>query len=591
MNKYKQYLKEIIYLLGDDLKQLPRMTFAFISASILDLIGIGLVVPYVTIVLNPEGFHDSVISSFFKRLNLSTSPNDVVTTLGIFLLVVFALKVLASFSINKMILSFSYTKAVKLRSSLMRSYQSLDYSDYLKRNSSNYIYSILNLSAKFSQGVAQSVLRIISEGIVITFIFILLFINSSSEVITFIFLISTFFLSYNFLFRKKIVNYGRQADSGMKVLVKGINEGIGGLKEIRVLNKEKYFYDKVVRSSEIFSHSRVSAGVIKGLPRNILEFIIVLFIVSIIITAISSGKEIADVATTLGMFGVAAMRLIPSSNHIMAGLINLGDSRNSVHLLYNDLKELEGYKLNTHSEKEIKEVPFNSIELKAVSFSYAGARPGALDNISMRIGSGESIGLIGTSGSGKSTLIDIILAFLNPESGKLLFNGEVLTKNNLDSWLNNVAYLPQHIFMTDDTIRKNIALGTSENEIDDAKIRTALIKSNLSDFVDSLEEGVNTVIGERGTRLSGGQQQRIAIARAFYFGRNVLVMDEATSALDNKTENEIVEEIKNLKGKNTMIVIAHRLSTLRYCDQIYKIENGKIVESGTYSEIIGVQTT
>jgi ABC-type bacteriocin/lantibiotic exporter with double-glycine peptidase domain len=591
MNKYKKYFKEITYLLGDDLKQIPKMTLAFICASLLDLIGIGLVAPYVTIVLNPDGFNDSVMSSLFENLGFSTSTNDVVTTLGIFLLIVFALKVFASFSINKMILSFSYTKAIKIRSSLMRSYQSLEYSDYLKRNSSNYIYSILNLSAKFSQGVAQSVLRIISEGIVITFIFILLFINNSSEVITFIFLISTFFISYSFFFRKKIVNYGRLADSGMKVLVKGINEGIGGLKEIRVLNKENFFYDKVVDSSKVFSSSRVSAGVIKGLPRNILEFIIVLFIVSIIVTAISTGKEISDVATTLGMFGVAAMRLIPSTNHIMAGLINLGDSRNSVNLLYNDLKELEGYKLNTHRKKVIKDVSFNSIELKNINFSYAGARPGALSNISLKINAGDSIGLIGTSGSGKSTLIDILLAFLTPESGDILFNNEVLTKTNLDNWLNNVAYLPQHIFMTDDTIRKNIALGTPENVIDDEKVRRALIKSNLSEFVDSLENGANTIIGERGTRLSGGQQQRIAIARAFYFERNVLVMDEATSALDNKTENEIVEEIKNLKGTNTMIVIAHRLSTLRYCDLIYRIENGKVVETGTYSEIIGVQTT
>lgn len=591
MDKYKKYIKEIIYLLGDDLKRIPKMTLAFISASFLDLIGIGLVAPYVTIVLNPEGFNDSFVSSIFQNLNLSTSTNDVVITLGIFLVIVFALKVFASYLINKMILSFSYNRAVKMRSSLMRSYQSLEYSDYLKKNSSSYIYSILNLSAKFSQGVAQSVLRIISEGIVISLIFILLFISNSLEVITFTFLVSTFFISYNFIFRKKIVNYGREADSEMKVLVKGINEGIGGLKEIRVLNKEKYFYDKVVKSSEIFSHSRVSAGVIKGLPRNILEFIIVLFIVSIVVVAISTGKEIADVATTLGMFGVAAMRLIPSSNHIMAGLVNLGDSRNSVHLLYNDLKELEGYKLNTHKEKEIKDVSFDSIELEKVNFSYAGARPGALSDISMKINSGESIGLIGTSGSGKSTLIDILLAFLKPESGKVLFNKEVLTKNSLDNWLNNVAYLPQNIFMTDDSIRKNIALGTTENEIDDIKIRSALVKSNLSEFVDSLKDGVDTIIGERGTRLSGGQQQRIAIARAFYFGRNVLIMDEATSALDNKTENEIVEEIKNLKRKNTMIVIAHRLSTLRYCDRIYRIENGKIVEIGTYSEIIGVQTT
>ena len=590
MDKYKTYIKEIKYLLGDDLNRIPKMTLVFIAASVLDLIGIGLVAPYVTIILSPESFSESFLNSFFKKFNLHFSLEQTAIALGLFLIFIFGLKIIASYLINKMILTFSYDRAVKMRSSLMRSYQELDYCDYLKRNSSNYIYSILSLSAKFSQGVVQSVLRIISEGIVISLIFILLFINNKEEVITFTLLISVFFICYNLIFRKKLVTFGRIADHHMKQVVKSINEGISGLKEIRVLNKEDYFYKNVVHSSEQYSYSRVSAGIIKGLPRNILEFIIVLFIVGIILVAVISGKNITEVAATLGMFGVAAMRLIPSSNHIMAGIINLGDNRNSVQLLYNDLKELEGYKFNKTKHIQINQTPFNSIQVKNVHFSYNGARKGALSNISLKVQKGESIGLIGTSGSGKSTLIDILLGFLTPEEGNVLYNESILSKDNLNNWLSHIAYLPQDIFLTDESIKSNIALGTPEKEIDNERVKIALEKSNLSNFVNSLKDGVNTIIGERGTRLSGGQQQRIAIARAFYYGRNVLIMDEATSALDNKTENEIVEEIKNLKGKNTMIVIAHRLSTLRYCDRIYKIENGKIVTTGSYSEIIGTST-
>jgi ABC-type bacteriocin/lantibiotic exporter with double-glycine peptidase domain len=208
-----------------------------------------------------------------------------------------------------------------------------------------------------------------------------------------------------------------------------------------------------------------------------------------------------------------------------------------------------------------------------------------LNDISLSINAGDSIGFIGESGSGKSTLIDLLLGFLEPDKGTLLFNGGLLS-DNIDIWRENVAYLPQQIFLTDNTMRSNIALGIDSHKIDDRKIMRALDKSQLSNFVQTLPDGLNTMLGEKGVRLSGGQKQRIALARAFYHDRNVLVMDESTSALDDETESEIVEEIRQLKGIKTVIVIAHRLTTLKYCDQIYRLDNGKIVEHGSYDSVV-----
>lgn len=586
MKKYKKYLYEIYFLLGEDKKVVPFMVLVFIFSSMLDLLGIGLVAPYVSIVLSPNTFKSSKFYSLLVEYNLPTEITKVAILLGGILILVFALKVLTAYFINKMILSFSFNKIVKLRSQLMKSYQNLEYTDYLKRNSSEYIYSILNLTAIYAQGVLESVLRLISEAIVMMAIFALLLATSGLELLIFVVLVGFVFFSYNLLFRKKLVDYGRQADNEMKSLVKGIHEGIEGLKEVRVLKKEQYFYNKVVQASERICDVRVTAAIIKSLPRNLLEFVIVSFIVGLLVSAILMGRDIGEFTTVLGMFAVSAMRLIPSSNHIMAGIVSLGHNRNAVNLLYDDINNLSNCKFeNWDSIQGVKE-EFKSISLENVDYSYGGARVGALSSISIDIKAGESIGIIGSSGSGKSTLVDVLLGFLDPEKGRVVFNGETLTKSNLNKWLREVAYLPQSIFIIDDTLKRNVALGSNKNEIEESKVIASLKKSNLWGLVEDLNDGLETMLGERGTRLSGGQQQRVAIARAFYYGRDVLIMDEATSALDNQTETEIVEEIRRLKGEKTMVVIAHRLTTLKYCDRIYRLDRGKIVEVGTYEEVI-----
>jgi ATP-binding cassette, subfamily B, bacterial PglK len=286
-------------------------------------------------------------------------------------------------------------------------------------------------------------------------------------------------------------------------------------------------------------------------------------------------QNVQHLLPTLGVLGLASIRLIPAANVFSSTLIALRFHRDSVSRLFHDVTDFQNY---TNTEAEVlPEVPeqFERLTINAVSFNYLDAKNNALNQITLEISRGESIGLIGSSGSGKSTLIDTMLGLLKPQKGRIKFSGKALDQS-LKTWQNHVEYLPQQLFIIDNTLRRNVALGIQENKI----------KARLDDLVEQLPEGLDTSLGEGGIRLSGGQRQRVALARAFYHERDVLVMDEATSALDNEPEREIVKEIQHLKGKVTMIVVAHRYATVQHCDRIYKIDNGAIVAVGKPSDLL-----
>jgi ABC-type bacteriocin/lantibiotic exporter with double-glycine peptidase domain len=274
----------------------------------------------------------------------------------------------------------------------------------------------------------------------------------------------------------------------------------------------------------------------------------------------------------------------------MQSLMQMRYGRDSVSRLFSDVTEIRK-SLNLPSKGDnIKKVDeeFKALTLNQVSFLYPGSKYNALDEISLKIHAGESIGFIGPSGSGKTTLLDALLGLFEPQKGSIEFNGKNI-KENLREWQSKVAYMPQQVFLIDGSLRENVTLGTNASEIDENKLYESLRQARLMDLVEKLPEGVNTILGERGIRFSGGQRQRVSLARAFYHDRNILVMDEATSSLDNATEKEIVDEIEQLKGTRTMIVIAHRLTTLKHCDRIYKLRDGKIVNVGSYNEIIDAE--
>ena len=578
-----QYAKEILYLLEEDKWKLPLITLFFLIMSVLEVLGISLIAPYAALIINPNILSEKY--TFLANFGIPIYSDNILLIMSILLITLFVLKTIGLSLINWLIFSFCYERQIKIRAKLMRSYQSMPYVEYTQRNSAEYIYN-MNAVGTFTQGVLVSVLRIFTEIIVGLFIFIFLVFQDPFILLILIILLGSFIFMYDLIFRKRIKRYGTFVNIYTTEMLKKINESVHGLKEVRILGNEKYFYDQVLSSSAGLSNTMKRKDFISSVPRYFLELIMILFIVSIVVLYSYQEKELELVVPILTMFSIAAIRLFPTVNQIVSGISHIRFGRPIVSLLYKDLVGAENHHFDIEINNLNEDSPFKSIELRNVSFSYPSRDYKVIDNLSIKINKGDSVGIIGPSGSGKTTLLDILLGLIEVDKGSVIFN-EADLNNHSHKWKSHVAYIPQNIFIIDDTISRNIALGVPDDLVDHAMLINSIKQSKLAELIEQMPDGVNTLLGESGIQLSGGQRQRIALARAFYHNREILVMDEATSALDTETESEIVNEIKLLKGNKTLIVIAHRLSTIKHCDYIYKIDKGKIVEKGNYESVVG----
>ncbi len=540
--------------------------------------------PFISLVITPEIMQEESFQSYLKFVNIKGDTQSILYQLSILLIVLFTLKAFVSLLINRSILYFCFRQGVRIRGILTKGYQEMPYDEYVKRNSAEYIYRIFNLAGQFPGNTLSPLLKLVSEGIVVICIFIFLGFQSWEALTLLSLILLLTATTYDVIFRKKVTSFGLVANERSENMLQGINEAVLGLKEIRVLEKEDYFFNKVDKASMEAAEMTVKSQFIASMPRYMVELILVLFILLLVLTFLAFNIDMQGIVVTLSMFGVAAIRLAPSTNFIVSGITLIRFGRNGLRILYEDMISFEK---GIHAKIEqvaTKKEDFKSLELRNIDFSYDSSKK-AINNVNLKIYSGQSIGLIGESGSGKTTLADIILGLLYPQQGEVILNDFPLIEN-ISELRSQVAYLPQEVFLIDDTLKNNVALGVEEDLIDSGVIENAIKKSSLSKTVAELPDGLNTILGERGVRLSGGQRQRVALARAFYHQKNVLVMDESTSALDDATENEIVKSIASLKGQTTTIVIAHRLSTLANCDLIIKMQNGEIIESGTYQEVI-----
>lgn len=585
MKSAYQYLIEILYLVGESRSKLPALILLFLFSSILDLLGLGLIAPYVSLIMNFENQNIDWIGNKIIALGLPMEQEFILIWMGVVLITVFLFKALTALYINHTIIVFSNMQEVRLKSYLMQTYQHLPYTEYIKRNSAEYVNAIIGHTISF-RGALEMGLKTLSDGIIAIAIFSLLALTNGIALSLLVIILGVLVFGYDRVFRSRIKEYGRQSHHYATRLVQGVNEGIEGFKEIRILGREKYFYDLIKHNAERWTQNQGKTSIISSSPRYFLEFVLITFIVMLVITAYLFGNNLKALVPTIGFIGMAALRLLPVIHGLSNSLVHLRHNRFAVGWLYTDLIKLkESPKSVLKSSTKSTNGEFHELVLDGIQYFYPESKMPALDQISLRIQEGETVGFIGPSGAGKTTLVDLILGLLKPSKGSLLYNGEEL-KGSLSRWQSQIAYLPQQVFLIDNTLRNNVALGINDNEIDDQLVHGSLNNASLQEFVDTLPQGIETKLGERGVRLSGGQRQRVAIARAFYHGRNVLVMDEATSALDHETESEIVEEIKRLKGKKTIIVIAHRLTTVQHCDRIYYLEKGKIVNSGPPSKIL-----
>ncbi len=588
MNELKKYFQELLYLVGKDKRKLPFFVLLFLFSSLLDVVGLGLIVSYIQLIVSPENINEGYIYDIQEFFGVHQPPNEILTTLGASLLLVFLIKAVFGIYVENKLIIFGERQRSLLQSKLMWAYQHISFLDFLSKNTSYYI-NLINTSTYYHGSAVRTALKLLSNSIITIAVLIMLMLISPIVSLLMILFLGTLVASYSYFLKNRILESSQLSQKYSENMIKAINEGMHGYKEIRILGKETFFHDKVKENSNNVARVQGNYQTLIMVPRFLLELIIITVLVISVLVSIKFGSDLQLLAPTIALFGVAAIRLLPMMNFYSEGINRLRYSRHYVSLLYNDVSKLKRYKTIKEKESTENSDLFMHITLKNTSLIYPGTQHHAIDDISMTIKAGEAIGIIGASGSGKTTLINTILGLIEPQSGNILYNNLPLN-NNIHKWHKHVAYLPQDSFITDDSVRHNVALGIEDSKIDDSHVYQSLRKASLDDLIEQLPDDINTILGENGMRLSGGQRQRIVLARAFYHNRDVLIMDESTSALDNATEREVVSEIQKLKGSITLIVIAHRMSTIEHCDRIYLLENGKIKDQGNYKHIVRDKT-
>jgi hypothetical protein len=449
---------------------------------------------------------------------------------------------------------------------------------------SGEILRVIQSDVVATYALLTTVLGMFTEAVVAVAISITIFIIDPLMTTFVIVMMAVVVIAIAKLVKPVLKKKGEEQLINNSLMYKWLIQSITGIKEIKVGGKEDFFRDNFEISGKKYISAEKWRTVFSNIPRLMIEMVSVCSTLAFIAFMIYKGREIETLVPTLGAFAMAAMKLMPSANRIVAGinqvvfqLPSLNKLLEDIEMFEEDEKKYSSYRKN-NSNKTVKVLTFNDkIELKDIVYHYQNSDKLILDKANMIIPVGKSIGIVGASGSGKTTAVDILLGLLLANEGEVLADG-VNVMEHYSEWLSNIGYIPQSIFMLDDDIKSNVAFGVKKEEQDEERVWEALREAQLEDFVRGLKDGIHTQIGERGMRLSGGQKQRIGIARALYSNPAVLVFDEATSALDSETEAAVMSSINGLHGKKTMIIIAHRLQTIKECDMVYRVGDGKIVE-------------
>lgn len=545
-----------------------------IVGMLLETLGIGLIIPAVTIMMQGDLVAQYPAIAPFIRFLGNPSQSGLVAAAMCGLVTIFLIKnIFLAFLIWRQT-HFAFDVQANLSQRLFAIYLRQPYTFHLQRNSAELVRNVTGEVGIFTS-VLNSALLLFSEILVLLGIAVLLLLVEPLGALIVVVVLGVAAWGFHRITRERISRWGveRQLHDGLRI--QHLQQGLGGAKDVKLLGRESDFL------TQFRTHNTKSARVwklqstLQNFPRLMFELLAVTGLAILVLTMLSQGRGMASIIPTLGLFAAAAFRLMPSANRVLGAIQALRYSLPVVNTLDEEMK------LNSHDPLLKKDEEVNSfkseIHLKNVTYNYPGAASSALDDVTLTVLKGESVGLIGSSGSGKSTLVDVILGLLTPNSGQVEVDGHDI-QQNLRRWQDQIGYVPQTIYLTDDTLRRNVAFGLATEQIDDIAVNRAIKAAQLEEFVAALPEGLNTIVGERGVRLSGGQRQRIGVARALYHDPNVLVLDEATSALDGATEFGVMEAIKALQGSKTILIVAHRLSTIEHCDRLYKFEAGKLVE-------------
>ena len=580
-------LKKLLYLLSSkDRKRASLLLIMVFVMALLDMLGVVSIMPFMAVLTNPEVVEtNAILKTAFKTASIFgvETNRQFLFFLGVVVMVM--LVVSLTFKALTMYLQVRFTSMCQYRIAkrLVEGYLYQPYSWILNRHSADLGKTILSeVGVVVGKGL-KPMMNLITQGAVALTLMVMLTIINTKLALIIGFTFGAAYLIIYKLIRGFLTRIGQERLRANQLRFTSVIEAFGAFKELKISGLEKFFAKRFSEQAKIFANHQASAQIISQLPRYFLEAIAFGGILLVVLYYIKQSGTFTDVLPLIALYAFAGYRLMPALQLIYSNFTYLRSVGPSLDAMYDDLNSLDSFS----SQHDQGILPLNkAITLNHISYHYPNSSKTALKDISLNIPAYTTVGLVGATGSGKTTTVDIILGLLEAQQGTLEVDGKVIDKHNLRAWQSSIGYVPQHIYLADNTVAANIAFGINPEDINQAAVERAAKIANLHEFViNELSLQYQTTLGERGIRLSGGQRQRIGIARALYHNPKILILDEATSALDNLTEKVVMEAVYKLSNKITIILIAHRLSTVKLCDNIYLLEKGKLKEQGTFEKL------
>lgn len=585
-NKYKEHFSIMLWLFGQSRLNLYLLVLCFVLTGLIDLVGIGLIGPYIALFLDFE--RTKQIFPFLE----SFSYQEVAIASSLILIGVFMLRILVAVIVNRYVLNVAFTKQIQLRAKLIQAIHEQSYSDRLQKTTGHYTQAIISFCTEYTNSTI-SALRACAEMISVIFLTTLLIITDWRLFLLTISIAGTVLFFAISFYSQTFSAYGAIKNEGRRKFTDAVADSVTGLKEIKILKISDFFKEKVISGATALAAAEKKLYMYTIIPRYFIECLLVVIISAIMIFSVLRGEDILSTISVLTVFLVAAVRMLPGLNAIFQNFNIINLEMDSVQKLYAELKRFESFSFNENSTSKVTSqvkmtrnfADFKSLILSDIHFSYGEKK--VINELNLEINKGDFIGLLGRSGEGKTTLVDLILGIHRPDHGDILSDG-VSIFEDMDSWRDNLAYLPQETFLINTTIAENIAIGefiTSDVEL---KINDAIEKAGLSEVIQGMEDNIYTVTGERGLLLSGGQRQRISLARAFYKNKQIFIFDESTSALDEESAQRILDHINEMSSSGaTIILISHNESNLSQCNRKLKIHQGSMQEfrNGSFIDI------
>ena len=570
---------------GDHLKLAVLIPIIFVGSS-LEVLGIGLVIPFLGAITDPGTIQDnSLIGPLARRLGGAHGEGLIAYAGGVLLAAVIVKNCYLAMQWN-LVYRFVYSRMVRLSDRLFTGYLTANYSTHLNYNSAELIRNVTVEVNRTVDGVVKSIVMLGAELLVVIGIMVLLFVVQPLAAVSALLFLGLVGVGIILIVRPQLSHSGNVRLERQAEMIKIVNQAIGGIRDIKVLKREEYFVDQFHQSATALGGAFRRRAVIWEYPRLTIETAAVAgILVLLIVLGVVQQRPDASTLPIVALFGVAAMRLIPSVNRMVTAVNQIRFLGPAVEVVQVELAGMSGQSRSTGHKGQESNFGFGSnVIVEDLTFLYPGVSEPTLRNVTLEIPSGQIVGLVGTSGSGKTTLANLLLGLVQPKSGRILVDGLDI-QTDLGGWGRQVGYVPQDVYIVDDTIRRNVAFGIPDEDIEDVKLWHTLEAAQLGAFVKGLPEQMDTLVGDRGVKISGGQRQRIGIARSLYGGPSFMVFDEATSSLDPDTENQLTSAIAHLGEDHTILLISHRISTVENCDAIYLLDQGRVSASGTYEEL------